>query len=62
MSTQSFTEGLYALVHEEAFGSADVFPTPDEADGALREVLGDEVDWRGRLAVDEYRRALLDEI
>ncbi len=62
MSTQSFTEGLYALVQEEAFGSADVFPTPDEADAALREVLGDDVDWPGRLAVDEYRRALLEEI
>ncbi len=62
MSTQGFTEGLYALVQEEAFGPADVFPTAEEADAALREVLGDDADWPGRLDLDEYRRSVLDEI
>lgn len=62
MSAQSFTEGLYALVHEEAFGSADVFSTSEEVDAALREVLGEEPDWPGRPDLDEYAGSALDEI
>ncbi len=62
MATQSFTEGLYALVHEEAFGSADVFSPSDEADAAIREVLGGDPDWPGPVDLDEYRRSVLDEI
>jgi hypothetical protein len=40
--TYSSLETFYALVHEEAFGPSNAFPTGEEVEAALRELVGDE--------------------
>jgi hypothetical protein len=60
VSTYGSLETFYALVHEEAFGPTNAFPTGEEAEAALREFLGDEPDWAGGMRPDNPDRSRED--
>lgn len=49
VSTYGSDETLYALVHEEAFGPTNAFPTGEEAEAVLHEILGEEPEWAAQV-------------